>query len=43
MITLFLITSFIFALCTAAAGLIASAQNGAEATLGDTMGVDLKV
>lgn len=45
MVTLLLIATFMFALCTAAAVLIASAQNGAddtEATLGDTMGADLQ-
>ena len=45
MVTLFLIATFMFALCTAAAVLIASAQNGVdanEATLGDTIGADLQ-
>ena len=45
MVTLYLIATFIFALCTAAAVLIASAQNGADAakaTLGDAMGGDLQ-
>ena len=45
MVTLFLIATFMFALCTAAAVLIASAQNGADAaevTLGDSMGADLQ-
>ena len=45
MATLLLISAFMLALCTAAAGLIVSAQNGAdaiEATLADPLGVDLQ-
>ena len=42
--TLLLLPAFMLALCTSAAGLIDSAQNGADAvqvTLADTLGADL--
>ena len=45
MVTLLIVSAFMLALCTAAAGLIASAQTGAdalEATLTDTLGADLQ-
>ncbi|MDB5615647.1 MAG: hypothetical protein JWQ22_3300 [Devosia sp.] len=46
MVTLLLVSAFMLALCTAAAGLIASAQNNAdanEAALSDNVGADLQV
>lgn len=45
MVTLLIVSAFMLVLCTAAAGLIASAQNGADANgaiLADTLGADLK-
>lgn len=44
MITLLIIAGSLFALCTAAAGLIASAQNSAdagEAIMGQALGTDI--